>query len=1029
MTPKSTVTTPPASSAPGQRKSLELSRLRDDLASRTGRAYWRSLEEAAQTPEFEAMVHREFPQLASEWTGDGVSRRKFLQLMSASVAFGGLVACTRQPLEKIVPYVVQPEEIVPGRPLYFATGMERDGFALGLLAESHMGRPTKIEGNPQHPASLGATDLFAQASVLDLYDPDRSQTVKELGRIRTWGAFRDAIGRGMQPAGAPEPTRLRLLTGPLTSPTEARLIASILAEHPTAAWHQYAPAASHHRLTADAAAFGRALSTRYDFTRADVVLSLDADFLTQGPGAVRYARDFMSRRRPRLGTADINRLYALETTPSATGTVADHRVPVSTAELGAFTAALAAELDATSRGTGRWTELAAIVARDLESRRGRCLVVAGEQTSVEVQVLAHWLNEQLGNVGGTVTYHEPVEARPEDGVASLRQLAAAMQAGEVDLLVILGTNPVYDAPADLDFAGALRKVAQSVQLSLHEDETTELCRWHVPAAHYLEAWGDHRAYDGTVTLTQPLIEPLYGGKTASEVLALFTPDGEQPADALLRATWSPRLAPGFERAWRRCLHDGLVPDTAAAAVEVSASATAAAAARDALERRQPPEVEICFRPDPTIFDGRFANNGWLQECPKPLSKLTWDNPLLVSPALAERLGLANGQVVEMTVGDRSLEAPVWVHPGQPEASVTLTLGYGRRRCGRVAAGTGFDAGRLRTSRGMWSAPVSLAARDREVVLASTQMHSNIEASAYQGANLEGRTAAERHLVRQATVAEFERRPDFPHHLGHGVDEELSLMPGYDYSQGYAWGLSVDLNTCMGCNACVIACQSENNIPIVGKDEVFKGREMHWIRIDRYYEGELDDPELHNQPVMCMHCEQAPCEVVCPVAATTHSNEGLNDMVYNRCVGTRYCANNCPYKVRRFNFFKYADTETPVTKLMRNPDVTVRSRGVMEKCSYCVQRINQARIVARKEDRAIRDGEIRTACQQVCPTEAIVFGDLNDATSRVAALKAEPHDYGILTELGTRPRTTYLAKVRNPNPQWPAAAAHEGGHGG
>jgi molybdopterin-containing oxidoreductase family iron-sulfur binding subunit len=1012
--------------APGARKDLHLGAVRARLAGTNGRAYWRSLEEAAETPEFEEMLHREFPQLASEWSNgkpdDGVSRRNFLRLMSASVAFGGLTACTRQPLEKIVPYVSRPEEIIPGRPLYFATGMERDGYALGLLAESHMGRPTKIEGNPEHPGSEGATDLYAQASVLDLYDPDRNQTVTELGRIRTWNAFSDNVAKKLE--GAPAGLRLRILTGPVTSPTLAGVIATALAEQPQAQWHQYAPVSSHNALRAARSAFGQAVSARYDFSRADVVLSLDADFLTQGPGAVPYARRFMARRRVREGETDINRLYVVETTPTATGSVADHRVSATTSELGSFAADVAAALEGGSP-SGPLAEFAAVTARDLEAHRGRCLVVAGEHAPTAVQVVAHWLNDTLGNVDSTVSYHEPIEAEPQDGVDSLARLTADMNAGQVDVLLVLGGNPVYDAPADLDFAAAMQKVEQCIHLSLHADETSEYSHWNLPATHYLEAWEDHRAFDGTVTLTQPLIEPLYDGKSAVEVLALFTSAGAKSGDELLQATWRWRLGDEFESVWRRHLHDGFVPDTASPPLPATLDGAAIASARAELTAAPARELEICFRADPTVYDGRYANNGWLQECPKPLSKLTWDNPVLISPRLAEEYGLVNEQMVRLAVGDRTLDAAVWVHPGQPDRSITLSLGYGRLRSGRVGTGAGFDANRLRTIRDPWAAAVTLEPLAGRHPLASTQLHSNIATDTYQGTNLEGRAAAERHLVRQATIEEFERQPDFPHHYGHGIDESLSLMPGFDYSNDHAWGLSVDLNTCMSCNACVVACQSENNIPVVGKDEVAKGREMHWIRIDRYYEGGLDDPAMHHQPVMCMHCEQAPCEVVCPVAATVHSDEGLNDMVYNRCVGTRYCANNCPYKVRRFNFFKYTDTDTPVAKMMRNPDVTVRTRGVMEKCSYCVQRISHARIEARKEDRRVRDGEIRTACQQVCPTEAIVFGDINDETSRVAQLKAQPHDYGLLTELGTRPRTTYLAKVGNPNPEWPGG---DDGHG-
>jgi len=1020
-----------AATAPGLRKDLTLDGVRQRLSTETGRTYWRSLAEAAETPEFERMVHREFPALASEFAGDGVSRRRFLQVMSASLAFGGLTACTRQPLEKIVPYVEQPEQMVPGRPLHFATAMETDGYALGVLAESHMGRPTKIEGNPEHPASLGATDVYAQASILDLYDPDRIQTVTQLGRIRTWSTFAEAIGRQIQLQGALGGLRLRVLTGPVTSPTVGRLLDTVRAEQPRCQWHQYAPVSRHNRLQAEQKLFGRAVTTTYDFSQADVVLALDADFLTQGPGAVRYARDFMDRRRVRKDETAINRLYAIETTPTATGSVADHRVAASTGEIAKFTSALFAAVEKPgAQADGRLGELASIVARDLTSHRGRSLVVAGDHASTEVQILAHALNEQLGNVGSTVTYRESIEIEPTDSVASVSGLVADMKAGEVDMLLILGGNPAYDAPADLDFAGAMQKVPTCIHLSAQHDETSELSHWNLPAAHYLEAWNDSRAFDGTVTLTQPLIEPLYDGRTAAEVLTLFTVGGARPSDELIQETWQTELGGDsgldFDTVWRRCLHGGFVPETETAAVETALNSRAISTAKVVLGAARPAELEVCFRPDPTVYDGRYANNGWLQECPKPLTKLTWDNAALVSPQRAEALGLAHEEMAELSVAGRTLRVPIWVNPGQPNGTITLHLGYGRRQSGRVGTGTGFDAYSLRTTTDMWAAHASVTGTGESYKLASTQEHSNIENDPYQGENLEGRAAESRHLIRQATVEEFIEQPDFPHHVGHGIDESLTMMPGFDYSQGHKWGLSVDLNACTSCNACVVACQSENNIPVVGKDEVLMSREMHWIRIDRYYQGELDDPALHSQPVMCMHCEQAPCEVVCPVAATVHNDEGLNDMVYNRCVGTRYCANNCPYKVRRFNFFKYADTETPVTKMMQNPDVTVRSRGVMEKCSYCVQRINQAGITARKEDRRVRDGEIQTACQQVCPTEAIVFGDLNDASSLVAQLKAEPHDYGLLTELGTIPRTSYLAKVGNPNPEWPRStgASHE-----
>ncbi len=998
----------------GGKRRLELAEVRRQLGERRGRELWRSLEEIAGSDEFEELIHREFPREAATWP-EGVDRRKFLQLAGASLALGGLTACTKQPPEKIVPYVDQPEILVPGKPLSYATSYSRGGFATGLLAESHMGRPTKVEGNPDHPMGTGATDLFAQASVLGLYDPDRSQVVRELGRIRTWGGYLEATGKAIEALGAVGGLRLRILTGTVTSPTLAATIRRVLGEHPRARWHQYEAAGRHSARAGAEAAFGAAAETRYDLAGAEIVVAVDADFLADGPGSLRQARDFMRLRRIRAGKSSMNRLYSVESSPTMTGTLADHRLPVRGSQVAAVAAALAERLGvagATGAGAGEagldgrhdaWLDAAA---SDLRSHPSRSAVIPGEYAGAEVHVLCHAINAALGNVGSTVRHTEPVEAEPVDQLASIAGLVRDMRAGEVDVLLILGGNPVYDAPAELGFADAMARVALRIRLGLYEDETSEYCQWHVPEAHYLESWGDARALDGTAGIVQPLIEPLYGGKSALEVLASLTEEGARPAYELVREQWRTATGgDGFEKRWRHWLHDGFIPDSAAAerALEVRPEAVARAVSKAVAGVGQ--GIELLFRPDPTIWDGSYANNGWLQECPKPLTKLTWDNAALMSPALAGRLGIANEQMVELTLDGRTLAAPAWIQPGHPDDSVTLHLGYGRRRAGKVAEGAGFDAYPLRTASAPWLATgLAIAPAAGSYRLASTQMHSNIE--------LEGREAEKRHLVRTGTLDEYREHPEFVHHMGHTPAPGQTLYPPFEYS-GYAWGLAVDLGACTGCNACVIACQSENNIPVVGKDQVALGREMHWIRIDRYYQGPIDEPEVHHQPVMCMHCEQAPCEVVCPVAATVHSDEGLNDMVYNRCVGTRYCANNCPYKVRRFNFLLYSDFETPALKMMRNPDVTVRSRGVMEKCTYCVQRINHARIEARKERRQIRDGEIRTACQQVCPTEAIVFGDVNDPDSEVSRWKAEQLNYGILEELNTRPRTTYLAKLTNP----------------
>jgi len=1012
--PESVTRQPPAEihdAEPADGK-LELAEVRRRLSEVRGPEFWRSLDELAQTPEFEELLHREFPRQAAELP-EGVSRRGFLHLMAASLALGGLTACTRQPLEKIVPFVEQPESLIPGQPMHFASAMPLDGYARPLLVESHMGRPTKVEGNPEHPASRGSSDLFAQASVLSLYDPERSQVLKNNNRISTWPTFAEEVRNTVQALTALGQARIRILTRTVTSPSLAALIDKVLETHPGARWHQYTPVSRDAERLSLKGTFGRSLSVRYDLTRADVILSLDSDFLTSGPGCLRYAHDFTRRRRAEDGA--MNRLYLVESSPTNTGTLADHRLPVRASEIGNVAAALAAELEvpgATDRAAALEADRAAwivAVAKDLVANRGRCVIVPGEYARSEVHVLAHAMNDWLANFGSTVILTEPIEERPENESESMRQLVHDMAAGEVDLLLALGCNPVYETPADQDFKAAMSNVGYRVHLGLYEDETAEYCHWHIPEAHYLESWGDSRSFEGGVCFTQPLIEPLYDGKTVSEVLSLLTDDTESSCLDLLKGFWSQSLDPErFESTWRKWLHDGFIADRDAAVVAATLldGAVAQASQKIADDTSEETGLELIFRPDPTIHDGTFNNNGWLQECPKPLTKLTWDNAALIGPALAQRQGLVNEQLIELSVGERSLEVPVWVLPGHPDGCLTLHLGYGRSRVGKVGTGTGFNAYRLRDGHSPWLATaVRIQKTDRSYRMASTQLHSNIE--------LETREAEKRHLVRVGTLELFEHEPDFAQHMGHTPSPELTLYPPVEYN-GNAWGMSVDLNACTGCNACVIACQAENNIPIVGKEMVAMGREMHWIRIDRYFQGDLDAPQVHHQPVMCMHCEQAPCEVVCPVQATVHSDEGLNEMIYNRCVGTRYCSNNCPYKVRRFNFFKYNDTETPVLKMLRNPNVTVRSRGVMEKCTYCVQRINHSRIEAKKEGRPIRDGEIRTACQQVCPTEAIVFGNINDPQARVTQLKASPRSYSILAELGTTPRTSYLAKLRNPN---------------
>jgi len=966
--------------------------------------YWRSLEELADTEEFQRWLHREFPEQASEFT-DPVGRRQFLRLMGASLALAGVTACTKQPAEAIVPYVRAPENLVPGKPLFFATAVTLGGVATGVLVESHEGRPTKIEGNPEHPASLGATDLFTQASILSLYDPDRSQTLSYRGDIRTWSAFLGAVRGALESVGAACGAGLRILSETCTSPTLARQLQAVLAEFPAARWHQYEPAGRDQVRAGARLAFGSAIDTRYVLDKARVIVSLDADILGVMPGSVRYTRDFSAARRVRGGHAEMNRLYAVESAPTTTGAKADHRLALKPSALIAAARTLAAAIGVIgvtpaplTAESQRFVEAAA---RDLAANKTASLVVAGDEQPAAVHVLAHAINQALGNVGQTVLYSDSIEANPIDQVASLRELVTDMQAGTVSGLVILGGNPVYNAPADLKFGEALQRVAFSAHLSLYEDETSAACQWHIPEAHALEAWSDARAWDGTATILQPLISPLYLGKSAHDVVAGLSASPGRGGYDQVRDTWK-RFAihagiADFEAFWRKSVHDGTVAGTALAPKPVTLGDVARAIAS------QPSPgagLELVFRLDSTVHDGRFANSGWLQEVPKPFSKITWDNTVQLSPATAASLDVGNEDVVDVMANGRTVGGPVWVVPGQADGVVTVHLGYGRTHAGRVGNRVGFNAYQLRTSDAAWaSTGVTLARTGRRYAVASTQLHHDM---------------AGRPLIRSASLEEFRNDPDVVNAEEPAPPRTLTLYPAHEY-KGYAWGLAIDLSACTGCNACVVACQSENNVPVVGKEQVAKGREMQWIRVDTYYKGHPGaNPEAYHQPVMCQQCENAPCEVVCPVGATLHSDEGLNDMVYNRCVGTRYCSNNCPYKVRRFNFLLYQDWDTPTLKMQRNPDVSVRSRGVMEKCTYCVQRITRAKIDSEQEDRKVRDGEIVTACEQVCPAQAIVFGNINDPQSRVSRLRSESLSYSLLGELNTRPRTTYLAALKNSN---------------
>jgi MoCo/4Fe-4S cofactor protein with predicted Tat translocation signal len=1012
---------------------LDLAAVREKLRGKSGKQYWRTLEELAEDPHFEELLHREFPRHASEWD-DSVDRRNFLKLMGASLALAGLAGCGKADISNIVPYVRQPDGLVLGKPNFYATAIPFGASTVGVLVESHEGRPTKIEGNPDHPSSLGATDALTQAAILSLYDPDRSQTVQQAGEIRSWSAFLDAAQDLATNVKATNGAGFRILSGAITSPTLTSQIRKLLTTYPGAKWYQWEPADGDGAREGAKMVFGRNVNTVYEIDKANVIVSLDADFLASGPGHVAYARQFAKRRGLEGSDPTMNRLYVVEPTPSVTGSSADHRLPMRASEVELFARALVGKLgiDPGATLSGQAAEWLEVVATELQKERGSSVVIAGEYQPAAVHALAHAMNAALGNVGKTLYYTEPL-VTDEGNLDSLRALCAEMDQGKVELLLILGSNPVYDAPHDFDFVNKLKKVATSIQVSPYLDETAAYCQWHVAESHFLETWSDARAHDGTASIIQPLIAPLYYTRSAHEVIAAFSDKPGMASYDAVHAYWteaSAHLPLSIDAGWRKWLNDGVIAGTKFVPLNVESKFNASSL--PPVQAAPADQIEYIFRPDPCVHDGRFANNGWLQELPKPVTKLTWDNAALVSPKLAQHSdftqkvqysGGEHGRIlaplVDIELNGSKVTAAVWTLPGQDEHTVVLPLGYGRTRAGYTGTNKGFNAYVVRTSNAMWTATGGkITATGGSYQLACTQYHFNMEG---------------RQLLTTATLSEYQQNPDFAHE-GHELPpKDDSLYKAFAYP-GYAWGMAIDLNKCIGCNACVLACQSENNIPVVGKDQVMRGREMHWIRIDRYYthtesatsqestgdpseyNPTLDNPKTFFQPIPCQQCENAPCEQVCPVGATVHSAEGLNDMVYNRCVGTRYCSNNCPYKVRRFNFLRFQDWETPQYKLMRNPEVTIRSRGVMEKCTYCVQRINNARIDAERQDRPIRDGEIVTACEAACPTQAIVFGNANDSNSRVAKLKALQRNYSVLGELNSRPRTTYLAAVRNPNPE-------------
>ncbi len=1016
------------------------------MSDSNNKDFWRSLGELDSSPEFSRLQESEFP--GGIGAPDGISRRRFLQVMGASMALATLAGC-QWPEEKIMPYAKRPEGMSPGTPQQFATTMEMGPVAHSLLATSYDGRPIKIDGNPDVPLSGGAANVFAQASVLDLYNPDRSRNPvrrgkfgpEDLGAKATWDEFL-AFAGGHFP-------RLRggglaILTEVTTSPAVWELLQRVQERYQGSRLYFHEPVCRIQEMMGARLAFGTPARAQLAVDKAQVIVDFDANFLQDHPTALRNSRRFAKARRPETG--HMNRLYVFENTFTITGGMADHRFPTAAGHLGAAVWALAAELvlgeglplpmaaGVTRADLQPWRhhevggEHLPALAKDLMANRGQSLLLAGMRQEPATHALLHVLNQALGNVGQTIAY-QPF-AMPKLG--TIQDLTQDLRSGSVDTLLILGNNPVYDAPAELEFSAAMQKAATRIHVGLSDDTTAHHCQWHLPRAHYLESWGDAQGWDGSYLAVQPLIKPLFDGKTVTEVLSVLVDRKPRTAhdltrDSFARVTHFAKTAPAddprFEKKWRRFIHDGLWQGSARGGEPLALAGTPIAAPSQP-QALAADRLELSIHHDQSVFDGRFADNAWLQEMPDFMTKLTWDNAALLSPATATELGVGHGDLVELELAGRQQEMPVYVLPGQAPYSVSVMLGYGRDDTGEVGAGAGFNAYNLRTTKTLHGgADLQLRKTGRKYKLAATQDHHAMDKV--------GETEIQKRapgLVRQGDLEEYKDNPEFVDHLGIHHPPLKSLWKEWDYT-GYKWGMAVDLNTCTGCNACIVGCQAENNIAVVGKDEVARGREMSWVRLDRYFLGDPENPECAQQPVACAQCELAPCEEVCPVAATMHTSEGLNTMVYNRCVGTRYCSNNCPYKVRRFNWFNNFEDLTATQRLVLNPDVTVRARGVMEKCTYCVQRIEKARVQAKVEDRKIRDGDIVPACAQTCPTDAIVFGDLNDPESRVSKLRDIPRSYDLLSYLNIKPRTFYMARIRNPNPAIAPSGGHGHGHGG
>jgi MoCo/4Fe-4S cofactor protein with predicted Tat translocation signal len=976
-----------------------------------GLKYWRSLNELAHTEKFQKWVENEFPTSHTELL-DGDSRRTVLKVMAASFGLAGLAACHR-PEVILAPTSRGREDYIPGAPYQYTSVMTLNGHSMGLLVETYDGRPTKIEGNNLHPGSLGAATALAQGSLLNLYDPDRSKEVLESGKASSWEKFA-AAAKGLLNG---DGSGVVFLSEPVMSPTLADLRAQAEKKFPKAGWVEYESISRTNELSGTFLAFGQELDVHPQYDKAKVILSLDYDFLGNDYPAPLAAKLFSAGRRVESeeDLDKLNRLYMVESQFSLTGANADHRLRMRGGDVKQFAMDLLAALNAAPAGSDKRAKFLAAAAKDLKAAGPAALVVAGPRQPAIVHALAHAMNQTLGSAGTTITFTKSPQILTKTDPLAL--LTTEMNMGQVSTLVILGGNPVYTAPADLQFAAAIAKVANTIYLGADPDETAAAAKWNLPEAHYLETWGDARTATGVPAIQQPMIEPLFGGKSAIEVMALLLDTKEKKGYDLVKNYWLAQMPANSnkEMTWRRALNDGILKDAKAAElVKPTADLKKIAAAVAAEPPGAGGGLEVGFVASASAWDGRFANNAWMQEAPEPMTKLVWGNAALISPATAREKNISDSEIVTLSKGGVKMEAAVFVQPGHADNSVTIALGYGRTRAGRVGKDVGFNAGLIRTTDGFWyGSDFSIASTGKTFELVTTQERGTVSGLIQTGDDdrMNGRP-----LYREASVSEYKSKPKVIEEMNE-VPEIHSIYSEFTYDKGHQWGMAIDLGTCTGCNACVVACQAENNIPSVGKDQVRRGREMHWIRMDRYYTGPEDDPRAVEQPVPCMQCENAPCENVCPVAATSHSPEGLNDMAYNRCVGTRYCANNCPFKVRHFNFLNWHKNEPEIMAMVQNPDVTVRMRGIMEKCTYCVQRIQEARITAKTNGRKdIQEGDVVTACQQTCPAGAIVFGDINDPNSKVSKLKKQERNYAMLAELGIKPRTTYLARLRNPNPE-------------